>query len=425
MLIAVSLSAALCAIALPSIFILIRESTKVHRQGIVQDLIEVFERRGNPGTSTIPSFEFVKYKYFVRDGAADQEGRRKDDFRVRHWILSALPLVGITFVLNALCLTIVIHAALRWTIPVDVAWLDGRSPLPLFVWVLLASYVGAMLFLLKSFVQAINNFDLSPFSMVGASVNLIFSVAAGLLFIFGVARIPASAFGIEPTNAAAFPLIIVAAFTAGYFPDVAVRNVMRWSSLRLRKTEDEDVYKGFKAVPLEIIDGIDAEIRSRLEDYHISAVQNLAAANPLMLFVETPYGVYQIMDWVAQAQLCASVGPSALAKLWRIGIRTIFDLERVALDQCCSAPELLETIGAVIWKGSKESLSGIPIVPDLDAIRADIRFRLENPHVLRLRQVFNQVSDSIGADARRLSPIVDCEPSTGRVCPFARPAAAA
>ncbi len=130
------------------------------------------------------------------------------------------------------------------------------------------------------------------------------------------------------------------------------------------------------------------------------------------------------MDWVAQAQLCASVGPSALSQLWRIGIRTIFDLERVALDQCCSAPELLETIGVVIWKGSEQSLSNKPIVPDLAAIKADIRFRLENPHVLRLRQVFNQVGDSIGVDARRL-PIVDCEPAAGRVCPFARPAAAA
>ena len=425
MFVAILLSAALCAIALPSIFILIRESTKIHRQGIVKDLIKVFEKYGNPGSSTIPSFEFVKYKYFVNNGSADQEGRRRDDFRIHHWILSAFPLVAITFVLNSLCLAIVIHVALRWSITVDVAWLDGRSPLPLFGWVLLASYVGAILFLLKSFVQAINNFDLSPFSMVGASVNLIFSVVAGLLFIFGVVRIPAAAFGIETTGAAAFPLTIVAAFTAGYFPDVAVRNVMRWSNLRLRKAEDERVYKGFKAIPLEIIDGIDSEIRSRLEDYHISAVQNLAAANPLMLFVETPYGVYQIMDWVAQAQLCASVGPSALAKLWRIGIRTIFDLERVALDQCCYAPALLETIGAVIWKGPEVSLSKYPIVPDLDAIRADIRFRLENPHVLRLRQVFNQVSDTIGADARRLSPIVDCEPSTGRVCPFARPAAAA
>ena len=96
MLVVIFLSAALCAAALPSIFILIRESTKVHRQGIVQDLIKVFERPGKPGTSTIPSFEFVKYKYFVGDGAADQEGRRRDDFRIHHWILSALPLVAIS-----------------------------------------------------------------------------------------------------------------------------------------------------------------------------------------------------------------------------------------------------------------------------------------------------------------------------------------
>lgn len=424
MLFLIILLSAACSVALPSVFVLIRESTKVHRQGIIQDLIKVFERRDENYSSSIPSFEFVKYKYLLPSGGGADRDRKRDDFSATHWILSALPLIGMTFVLNVLCLGIVIHAVFRWPIPVDVDWLNSRSKMPLVAWVLLASYVGAMLFMLKSFIQAINNFDLSPFSLVGAGVNLAFSISAGLLFIFGVARVPEAAFHWDLGSAAGFPLVLLGAFTAGYFPDVAVRNVMRWSNLRFRKEEDEEVYKAFKSVPLEIIDGIDSEIRSRLEDYHISTVQNLAAANPLMLFVETPYGVYQIMDWVAQAQLCASVGPSSLSALWRIGIRTIFDLERVALDKSCSAPELIETIGVIIWKGPDTSLSKQPIVPDLSAIDADIRFRLENPHVLRLRQIFNQVSDSIGHDARRLSPIVDCEPSTGKVCPFARREAA-
>ena len=91
-------------------------------------------------------------------------------------------------------------------------------------------------------------------------------------------------------------------------PDVVLRNILQRDKLKNFKREEHEVFRAFKITPVEIIDGIDSEIRVRLDDHHIHSTQNLAAANPLMLFVETPYGVYQIMDWVAQAQLCCSVG---------------------------------------------------------------------------------------------------------------------
>ncbi len=159
-----------------------------------------------------------------------------------------------------------------------------------------------------------------------------------------------------------------------------------------------------------------------MADYHIVSVQNLAAANPLMLFVETPYGVYQIMDWVAQAQLCCSVGPAALLKLWDIGIRTIFDLERVALDPACTAPELIEEIGGIIGQKQKVDANGTVLTRVMKAIQADIRFRLESPHVHRLRQIFNQVGESLGSESRRLPPVLDCC-AAATDCPFVRPAA--
>jgi hypothetical protein len=113
------------------------------------------------------------------------------------------------------------------------------------------------------------------------------------------------------------------------------------------------------------------------------------------------------MDWVAQAQLCASVGPIALQKLWKLGIRTIFDLERVLLDPACQNGGLVASIGAILWQGPYLAPDGRVGAPDLAAVMANIRFRLENPHVHRLRQIFNQVSLSLGEDARRLSPIPD------------------
>ena len=416
----IALASAFAAVCVPLLFIITRESTKHHRQGIVKDLGLVFGKTPSDRLGIIPSFEFVKYKYFVDTVQRDQGVDR--DFKIKHWLLSSIPLICVLFVMNALCACIVARTAFRTVVPVDVDWLSTSAALPLFAWVVLASYAGAALFMLRAFFQAINNFDLSPLSFIGATVNILLGLASGLLFVFGVLRITESVHLWSVSSPEFFPIVLITAFAAGYFPDLAVRNITRLSKLRGYKAEDPKIYDSFKAIPIEIIDGIDLEIRSRLADYHIVSVQNLAAANPLMLFVETPYGVYQIMDWVAQAQLCCSVGPAALLRLWRIGIRTIFDLERVALDPACTAPELIEEIGGIIGQKQKVDTNDRVTFPSMLAIQADIRFRLESPHVHRLRQIFNQVGESLGADARRLPPVLDCVPGGHLNCPFRRAA---
>lgn len=391
------------AALVPFAFVTTRESTKRHRQGIVEDLKLVFDKKKTEGDVIIPSFEFVKYKYSVDREPAPGMVKPRPDFLRRHWILSAVPFVLLCTALNALTLAMVLHGAFRQPVGTAVPWLMDEPGLPLFAWVLLAGFAGAALFTLRAFRQAINNFDLSPFSLLGAFVNLVSGVASAPLVVFGVFRLgQAVGLPVGPEGPAAFPFVLVGAFAAGYFPDLAIRTVLRWSRLLLYKREATGIFDAVRSTPLEIIDGIDSEVRSRLEDYHIGTVQNLAAANPLMLFVETPYGVYQIMDWVAQAQLCASVGPAALPKLWALGIRTIFDLERILLDQACRDDVLIATVGAVLWQHPGPLPAGSP---NLATLKADIRFRLENPHVHRLRQIFNQVSLSLGKDARKLDPI--------------------
>lgn len=171
------------------------------------------------------------------------------------------------------------------------------------------------------------------------------------------------------------------------------------------KREDSDLYKSFEATPVEVIDGIDTEIRSRLADFNIFSVQNLATANPIMLFVETPFGIYQSIDWVAQAQLFAAVGPRPVIRLWALGIRTIFDLEKAVLLEGHTTPALRQAVARALLADTDEAMRkhiGPPEGPFDDAtVKALIENKADDPHVRRLRQITMRIEARLGADSKR------------------------
>ncbi|MDX0894990.1 hypothetical protein GOE07_29660 [Sinorhizobium medicae] len=374
------------AVAFPLILVLIRQTVKLHRQEVIQDLSAVFNIGGRPTAERlIPSFEFVKFKYFLPasyDGTVD---RSPNDFPFWAWVAALVPFCITSGALGWFCLSIVFgeHAALG-----GIAISEGR--VELWAIAVCAAFLGAYLAAIRGLAQAIHNFDLSPALIVAAPIDVVASIGLAVVFVKGVAEIvPDAVF--ESSNLAQ-SIVIVLAFAIGFLPDAAQRSVVNRSRLNNFKRENGEIYKFCQATPIELIDGIDTTIRDRLADFHIASTQNLATANPLLLFVETPYGVYQIMDWVAQAQLCASVGPSTMTSMWRLGVRTLFDLERAALDRRIQNVPLLQEIGKHLLGDPKDPSKTF----DESAVRANIQMRLDDPHVHRLRQIYIQVGDRIG-----------------------------
>jgi hypothetical protein len=154
---------------------------------------------------------------------------------------------------------------------------------------------------------------------------------------------------------------IAISFLIGFFPDLGLRYLSSRFPLFMKRQRD-DLLKASGGISTEIIEGIDFSKRIRLEENNINDVQNLATANPIMLYVETPFTFMECFDWIAQAQLCALVGGDRFIELRRRNIRTVFDLRNAVLDN--PPPQLLDVIAGVLFARVKDDHDLVAPLPN-------------------------------------------------------------
>jgi hypothetical protein len=301
------------------------------------------------------------------------------------------------------------------------------------------AFLGGYIAAVREFLRRMSLFDLSSYTFLKQAVE-IFASALAVFFLYRAFPNP-----IEQAQAVnqstwtvpgsvPFGWIAIAPLF-GLFPESATRYLFLRSRTVFNwiKSEDNRFNAVTPTVPLDVIDGVDFWTRIRLEQCGINDVQNLATYNPIMLYIETPYGIYQVFDWTAQAQLCHIVGLEKFLLLREINVRTIFDLERGIRSK--DSPDQFDEVFAAILLAPTATLRTMtqianskflineadgPKLVDCDAFLQWARKKLgqeagttkaiehmanwigDDLHVRRLRRLWIEISDSLGKLGRML-----------------------
>lgn len=440
----------------------------------------------NPRLTNNPSFEFVKSKYIsdlqVKDPAEGKTFNQMNDIEQIDWIIKSIGRFGSRsdwkIFLSAFGFVLLCYfgfSALHDTLSCGLGTATCSCARPAAVptctavtetygsWSQLAvigslAFAGAFIAAIRTFVRSVAVFDLSPYTFLRHTAEIVASVLFTIV-LFAVFRDPMSqitdlvakivpgATGAVPVASAAGtagneniqPIWFGLAPLLGLIPQSATKFLLiKFQSLiNWIKTTDDRFVSVTKIVSLDIIDGIDYETRFRLEECGIYDVQNLATYNPIMLHIESPYGIYQVFDWIAQAQLCHIVGPEKFLIFRELNIRTIFDLERAinskysvkAFDEICSGvllastSSMRETVRISVTKpiavddGKTEAMDADAFCMwarkrmtrdgDSTATQHVLRWIADDLHVRRLRRLWLDISASLGGESAALPDGID------------------
>lgn len=432
--IAAHISAALfAALLFPMTLLFTRRRIRDRRQRVIADLSESFFKEAE----SLPVLDYVRSKYSLH-----HRNEPASDESFGALLISAIPYLILSWLGFVLLLTPMEHLLPSGDRYVSLLaptffWSDGVAADPDTLkrvgLVIAVGFLGAYLFTAKVMMRAVQNYELSQLIILRCGAQL----AAGVISAFIMFRaLHSTATGVEVGDLkiaaeAATGVWLGLAFFCGYTPDLGMTLVARRLRLKFMKEVDADALKSVPAVPLEILDGIDYDVRYRLDEANIADLQNLATANPLLLFVETPFGLYETLDWVLQAQLCLIVGSRRYVLLKQHNIRTVFDLERAVLGDEAPDP-MVRMVGEILFG---EPATGRPAAADgsldLDSVRFAVMTMLDDLHVHRLRQlwqyIYRQISSEDGCDwlyrrAGGLAPRADRDIETPAP-PRVRPAA--
>lgn len=219
----------------------------------------------------------------------------------------------------------------------------------------IGAYVWGVLALARRYFLS----DLHPGVYYGLSTRMIAAAIIALVIYNAAQALTGADSGEGPTGITAmiWPAL---AFMIGAFPQRGIQ----WLSARLPMFRDRKPPR--QEAPLEMIQGLTAYDRMRLEEEDIDSCFDLANADLVPLALRTPYSARFLKDWILQAKLCEAFG-EGVADLRQRGIRTITDLTEwdeeelraLAKETSLTEAALLKTRAAVVDNRELELLESV------------------------------------------------------------------
>jgi hypothetical protein len=414
----VRLSSALLLSALVPLAILVsRDKLRQHRRGVLIALEDWMYT--NAPKKPLPSFEVARIKYELspRGGDGRDDPKSAEQATSQGTLLSfALPALIYAGVSGLGFVTALFLAADKafWATPNFI--LSGMKTMPddlsltslaAYQWnsgaAITAGFLGAYLFTLHYLVQRVRNYELSPTSFLIASVSILEAC-----FVVGIAR----HLMFSDTPSVGFTAL---AFLLGYFPTLGIVWLVEHVKLRNLKRIAPTAYDRRYVMPTDMIDGVDMLTKFRLMEAGVADVQNLATANPVLLYVETPFNLMTILDWISQAQLIVALGPNVAAELRTIGIRTSFDIDPMGRDQA-TREMVLGKVWPVMMASADQNKATVQQYEVLEFIVTG------SVHVRRLRQFWSVMTSLVEPDQLEPEPVTRIEgksPAFGQTSPKA------
>ena len=322
-----------------------RFAVRRQRQATLRHLRDTLKHTTGRDASLFPSFEFALQKYGLDPGSAD----RRPILELVFFGSTA----AIFMLLSAAgCSMLLGHAGVG--VPNEYRMiLGGYQALPLTepaltnyetltADVVAIAFLGAYLWSIQYLIRRISVYDLSATSFLRVTGQIILAASTAAI----IRHLVGDSAGSEGWTV---NVLLAASFLIGFFPSAGLDLLIRRVPQLRIKNLDPDAAKAYRIMPVEMIDGIDSQVSFRLAERDIGDVENLATENPILLCAETPYSFFQVIDWIAQAQLAVEVGPRKFKGLRDIGCRTILSLEAAVGDKD-REPSLL----AILSEGMSE-----------------------------------------------------------------------
>lgn len=191
-------------------------------------------------------------------------------------------------------------------------------------------FMGAYLWGLQSIFRRYSMNDLLPVAFFHFGLRMIFSSIVALLFYHAVGGFSGD-YREDTVDPQLFSptsdgVKLLVAFLLGMFPQRGIKWMMSKATLLT-----SEIHTSVRDLPLEMIEGLSAYDKDRLQELGIDSCYDLATADFIPLLLKTPYGSRELIDWLLQAKLCVRFG-DAVNTLREQGFRLITDLEGLHED---------------------------------------------------------------------------------------------